>query len=159
MCLPLSQPDRSRRQRFRRARSGERAVKVKVFLIKSGATKTGILPRREQCATPGSPNGRTSSGYRPALAAIERAFEKSGSDDTEITVRAVMAALSSRGAKLKAVVGEGTGMFAHMSRLSTKVFGQVSTATCNNALSLRSHDWPAFALVAVSGGHVLTVYF
>ena len=32
--------------------------------------------------------------YRPALAAMERAFEKSGADDPEVVVKAVVAALS-----------------------------------------------------------------
>jgi hypothetical protein len=48
---------------------------------------------------------------------MERAFEKSGTDDSEVVVRAVMAALSGRGAKLRAVVGKGTGAFVLFSRL------------------------------------------
>jgi hypothetical protein len=54
---------------------------------------------------------------RAAFAAMERAFEKSGADDPEVVVKAVMAALFGRGAKLRPVVGKGTGAVVLLSRL------------------------------------------
>jgi NAD(P)-dependent dehydrogenase (short-subunit alcohol dehydrogenase family) len=95
---------------------------VKVVLIEPGAMKTGIFAtsraaRDEWLAQRPDVERR----YRPALAAMERAFEKSGADDPEIVVKAVIAALSGRRTKARAVVGKGAGMFVMMSRLPVRL--------------------------------------
>ena len=59
--------------------------------------------------------------YRPALAAMDRAFEKAGADDPEVVIKAVMAALTGRGANLRTVVGKGTGAFLFLSRLPVRL--------------------------------------
>jgi NAD(P)-dependent dehydrogenase (short-subunit alcohol dehydrogenase family) len=95
---------------------------VKVFLIEPGAMKTGIFvasrATRDAWLTQRPDVERR---YRPALAAMERAFERSGADDPEVVVRAVMAALSGRRAKPRAVVGKGAGAFVMMSRLPVRL--------------------------------------
>ncbi len=52
---------------------------------------------------------------------MERAFEKAGADDPEVVVKAVMAALSERRAKPRAVVGKGAGALVLMSRLPIRL--------------------------------------
>jgi NAD(P)-dependent dehydrogenase (short-subunit alcohol dehydrogenase family) len=95
---------------------------VKVFLIEPGAMKTGIFATSRAARDAWiAERPDLERRYRPAFAAVERAFEKSGADDPEIVVSTVLAALSGRGAKLKAVVGKGTGMFVLMSRLPVRL--------------------------------------
>jgi NAD(P)-dependent dehydrogenase (short-subunit alcohol dehydrogenase family) len=91
---------------------------IKILLIEPGAMKTGIFATSRamrdawlaQCPD-------VERRYRPALAAMERAFEKASADDPEVVVNAVMAALAGRGAKPRAIVGRGAGAFVLMSRL------------------------------------------
>ena len=95
---------------------------VKVFLIEPGAMKTGIfatsrMARDAWLAKQPDVEGR----YRPAFAVMERAFERSGADDPEVVVEAVVAALRGRRAKLRAVVGKGTGAFVLLSRLPIRL--------------------------------------
>jgi NAD(P)-dependent dehydrogenase (short-subunit alcohol dehydrogenase family) len=95
---------------------------VKVVLIEPGAMKTGIFAtsraaRDEWLAQRPDVERR----YRPQLAAMERAFEKSGADDPEVVVNAVMAALSGRRTKPRAVVGKGARAFVMMSRLPIRL--------------------------------------
>lgn len=95
---------------------------VKVVLIEPGAMKTGIFAtsraaREEWLAQRPDVERR----YRPALAAMERAFEKSGADDPEVVVKAVVAALSGRRTKPRVVVGKGAGAFVMMSRLPIRL--------------------------------------
>ncbi len=52
---------------------------------------------------------------------MERAFAKSGADDPEVVVRAVIAALFGRRTKPRAVVGKGAGAFVLLSRLPTRL--------------------------------------
>jgi hypothetical protein len=59
--------------------------------------------------------------YRPALAAMERAFEKVSADHPEVVVKAVIAALSRRRTKPRAVVGKGAATFVMMSRLPIRL--------------------------------------
>jgi NAD(P)-dependent dehydrogenase (short-subunit alcohol dehydrogenase family) len=95
---------------------------IKVFLIEPGAMKTGIFATsRAARDTWLAERPDIERRYRPALAAMERAFEKSGADDPEIVVNAVMAALSGRRAKPRAVVGKGAGAFVLMSRLPIRL--------------------------------------
>jgi NAD(P)-dependent dehydrogenase (short-subunit alcohol dehydrogenase family) len=97
-------------------------LSVKVVLIEPGAMKTGIFAssrtaRDEWLAQRPDVERR----YRPALAAMERAFEKSGADNPELVVDAVIAALSRRRTKPRAVVGKGAGAFVMMSRLPIRL--------------------------------------
>ena len=95
---------------------------VKVVLIEPGAMKTSIFAtsraaRDEWLAQRPDVEQR----YRPALAAMERAFEKSGADDPDVVVKAVMAALSGRRTKPRVVVGKGAAAFVMMSRLPIRL--------------------------------------
>ena len=95
---------------------------VKVVLIEPGAMKTGIFAtsraaRDEWLAQCPDVERR----YRPALAAMERAFEKSGADDPQVVVKAVVAALSGRRTKPRAGVGKGASAFIMMSRLPVRL--------------------------------------
>ena len=95
---------------------------IKVVLMEPGAMKTGIFAtsraaRDEWLAQRPDVERR----YRAALAAMERAFEKSGADDPELVVNAVMAALSGRRTKQRALVGKGARAFVMMSRLPIRL--------------------------------------
>jgi hypothetical protein len=70
--------------------------------------------------------------YRPALAAMDRAFDKAGADDPKVVVEAVMAALSTSRPKPRAVVGKGTGMLLMLSRLPVRTRDRM----VNSALGL-----------------------
>jgi NAD(P)-dependent dehydrogenase (short-subunit alcohol dehydrogenase family) len=95
---------------------------IKVFLIEPGAMKTGIFATSRAARDAWlSQRPDVERRYRPALAAMERAFEKSGADDPEVVVKAIMAALSSRRTKPRAVVGKGAGAFVLMSRLPIRL--------------------------------------
>jgi NAD(P)-dependent dehydrogenase (short-subunit alcohol dehydrogenase family) len=90
---------------------------VRVVLIHPGAMKTGIFAtarktREIMLAQAPEVAGR----YRSALAAMDQAFEKSGADDPEIVVAAVLAAIAGRSRPI-AVVGRGAGAFVLLSRL------------------------------------------
>jgi len=95
---------------------------VKVVLIEPGAMKTGIFAT-SRAVREGwlAQRPDVERRYRLALAAMERAFEKSGADDPEVVVKAVMAALSGRRMKPRAVVGKGAGVFVMMSRLPIRL--------------------------------------
>ena len=70
---------------------------IKVFLIEPGAMKTGIFATSKAARDAWlAERPDLERRYRPALAAMERAFEKSGADDPEVVVKAVMAVLSGR---------------------------------------------------------------
>jgi NAD(P)-dependent dehydrogenase (short-subunit alcohol dehydrogenase family) len=113
---------------------------VKVVLIEPGAMKTGIFAT-SRAAREGWLARRpdVERRYRPALAAMERAFEKSGADDPDVVVNAVMAALSGRRTKPRAVVGKGAAAFVMMSRLPTGLRDRL----VRSALGLREALKPA----------------
>ena len=95
---------------------------VNVVLIEPAAMRTGIFAtsrgaRDEWLAQRPDVERR----YRPAIAAMERAFEKSGADDPEVVVSAVIAALSRRRSKPRVVVGKGAGALVMMSRLPIRL--------------------------------------
>ena len=95
---------------------------VKVFLIEPGAMKTGIFATSQATRDAWlTQRPDVERRYRPAFAAMERAFEKSGADNPEVVVKAVMAALSGRRTKPRAVVGKGAGAFVLMSRLPIRL--------------------------------------
>jgi NAD(P)-dependent dehydrogenase (short-subunit alcohol dehydrogenase family) len=114
---------------------------IKVFLIEPSAMKTGIFATsraaREVWLTERPDLERC---YRPALAAMERAFEKSGADDPQVVVRAVMAALSSRDARLRAVVGKGAGIFVLMSRLPIRLRDRLLRSALGLSEALKPAD-------------------
>ncbi len=114
---------------------------VNVVLIEPGAMKTGIFAtsraaRDEWLAQRPDVERR----YRPALEAMERAFEKSGADDPEVVVKAVMAALSSRRAKPRAAVGRGTGAFVLMSRLPIRLRDRLVRSALGLSEALKPAD-------------------
>ncbi len=95
---------------------------IGVFLIEPGAMKTGIFATAKAARDAWlAERPDLERRYRPAFAAMERAFEKSGADDPEVVVRAVMAALSGRRTKLRVVVGKGAGAFVLASRLPIRL--------------------------------------
>ena len=95
---------------------------IRVFLIEPGAMKTGIFATAKAARDAWlAERPDLERRYRPAFAAMERAFEKSGADDPEVVVRAVIAALSGRRARLRAVVGKGAGAFVLASRLPIRL--------------------------------------
>ena len=95
---------------------------IRVFLIEPGAMKTGIFATAKAARDAWlAERPDLERRYRPAFAAMERAFEKSGADDPEVVVRAVIAALSGRRARLRAVVGRGAGAFVLASRLPIRL--------------------------------------
>jgi NAD(P)-dependent dehydrogenase (short-subunit alcohol dehydrogenase family) len=99
---------------------------VRVFLIEPGAMKTGIFATAKATRDAWhADRPDLERRYRPALAAMERAFEKSGADDPDVVVRAVIAALSGRRARPRAVVGKGAGAFVLLSRLPIRLRDRV----------------------------------
>jgi NAD(P)-dependent dehydrogenase (short-subunit alcohol dehydrogenase family) len=114
---------------------------IKVFLIEPGAMKTGIFATSRAARDAwlaGRPD--VERRYRPAFVAMERAFDKSGADDPEVVVRAVMAALSGRHAKLRAVVGKGAGAFVLMSRLPVRLRDRLVRAALGLSEALKPAD-------------------
>jgi NAD(P)-dependent dehydrogenase (short-subunit alcohol dehydrogenase family) len=112
---------------------------IKVFLIEPGAMKTGIFAT-SRAAREAWLTERPERRYRPSLAAMERAFEKSGADDPQVVVRAVMAALSGRGARFRAVVGKGAGMFVLMSRLPIRLRDRLMRSALGLSKALKPAD-------------------
>ncbi len=95
---------------------------IDVILIEPGAMKTGIFSTSRAARDANlSTLPDLERRYRPALVQMDRAFEKAGADDPEVVVKAVMRALLGQRAKLRAVVGKGTGMLLILSRLPTGV--------------------------------------
>jgi NAD(P)-dependent dehydrogenase (short-subunit alcohol dehydrogenase family) len=114
---------------------------IKVFLIEPGAMKTGIFSTSRAAREAWlSERPDLEQRYRPALAAMERAFEKSGADDPQVVVRAVMAALSGRGARPRTVVGKGAGMFVLMSRLPIRLRDRLMRSALGLSEALKPAD-------------------
>jgi NAD(P)-dependent dehydrogenase (short-subunit alcohol dehydrogenase family) len=114
---------------------------IKVFLIEPGAMKTGIFATSRAAREAWlAERPDIERRYRPAFAAMERAFEKSGADDPEVVVRAVIAALSRRDAKLRAVVGKGTGVFVLMSRLPIRLRDRLMRSALGLSEALKPAD-------------------
>src|SRR5258707_1427441 len=95
---------------------------IDVILIEPGAMKTGIFSTSRAARDANlSTLPDLERRYRPALVQMDRAFEKAMPDDPEFAVKAVIRALLGQRAKLRAVVGKGTGMLLILSRLPTGV--------------------------------------
>jgi NAD(P)-dependent dehydrogenase (short-subunit alcohol dehydrogenase family) len=111
---------------------------IRVFLIEPGAMKTGIFTTSRAARDAWlAERPDLERRYRPALAAMERAFEQSGADDPEVVVTAVMAALSGRGARLRAVVGKGTAALMLMSRLPIRLRDRLMKAALGLSKTLK----------------------
>lgn len=94
---------------------------IRVFLIEPGAIRTGIFSTARMVRDAWlAERPDLERRYRPALGAMERAFERSGADDPEVVVKAVTASLSGR-ASARAVVGKGTGALLMLSRLPVRL--------------------------------------
>ncbi|GKQ50193.1 SDR family NAD(P)-dependent oxidoreductase [Bradyrhizobium sp. Ce-3] len=108
---------------------------IKVFLIEPGAMKTGIFStsRAARDATLAK-SPELDQRYRPALAAMDRSFEKSGADDPAVVVNAVMAALAGGKVKPRMVVGKGTRALMLLSHLPDRLRDRL----VKNALGLGS---------------------
>jgi len=90
---------------------------IGVFLVEPGAMKTGIFSTSRAARDANLAKlPELERHYRPALTAMDQAFEKSGADDPEIVVKAVMSALLEGKAKPRTVVGKGTGALVMLSR-------------------------------------------
>ena len=114
---------------------------IKVFLIEPGAMKTGIFATSRAARDAWlAQRPDAERRYRPALAAMESAFEKSGADDPEVVVNAVMAALSGRRPKLRAVVGKGAGALVLMSRLPVRLRDRLVRSALGLSEALRPAD-------------------
>jgi NAD(P)-dependent dehydrogenase (short-subunit alcohol dehydrogenase family) len=94
---------------------------VRVVLVQPGAMKTGIFATAKAAReTMLARVPEVAARYRPALAAMERAFERSGADDPEVVVTAILAALSGRSRPV-IVVGKGSGAFMLLSRFPIRL--------------------------------------
>jgi NAD(P)-dependent dehydrogenase (short-subunit alcohol dehydrogenase family) len=91
---------------------------IRVVLVEPGAMKTGIFSTSRAVRDANlSVSPDLERRYRPALVAMDRAFDKAGGDDPRVVVKAVMKALSGHQSKLRVVVGKGTGALLFLSRL------------------------------------------
>lgn len=108
---------------------------VGVFLVEPGAMATGIFSTSRQRRDANlSASPELERHYRPALAAMDRAFEKAGADAPEVVVEAVVSALFGRRTRPRVVVGKGTGILLMLSRLPVRMRDRM----VKNALGLTS---------------------
>lgn len=91
---------------------------IRVILIEPGAMKTGIFTTSRASRDANlSARQDLERHYRPALAAMDRAFEKAGGDNPSVVANAVVKALDERSPKFQTVVGKGTGALLMLTRL------------------------------------------
>ena len=106
---------------------------IEVILIEPGAMKTEIFSRSRAArdarlaATP-----EQERHYRPALAAMDRAFEKASADDPGLVVDAVTKALFRNRPDPRIVVGKRTGTLMLLARFPIRIRDRL----VNNALGL-----------------------
>jgi NAD(P)-dependent dehydrogenase (short-subunit alcohol dehydrogenase family) len=114
---------------------------VKVFLVEPGAMRTGIFATARATRDAWlSRRPEVAQRYQPAFTAMEEAFSKAGADDPEIVVKAVMAALKGGRAKLRAVVGKGSGAFVMMSKLPIRLRDRTVRSALGLSEALRPAD-------------------
>jgi NAD(P)-dependent dehydrogenase (short-subunit alcohol dehydrogenase family) len=95
---------------------------IDVVLIEPGAMKTGIFATSRTARDAHlSAFPKHERHYRPALVAIDRAFEKAGADDPKVVVEAVINALFRDRSNPRVVVGRGTGTVLILSWLPTRM--------------------------------------
>ncbi|MGO8831898.1 MAG: SDR family NAD(P)-dependent oxidoreductase [Roseiarcus sp.] len=91
---------------------------IRVILVEPGAMRTGIFSTSRTARDANlSASPELEQRYRPALVAMDRAFEKAGGDDPQVVAEAVIDALRRKQAKLRMVVGRGTGALLMLSWL------------------------------------------
>ncbi|MGO9701853.1 MAG: SDR family NAD(P)-dependent oxidoreductase [Xanthobacteraceae bacterium] len=111
---------------------------VDVILIEPGAMKTEIFSTsraRRDANLRAFPEQERH--YRPALIAMDRAFEKAVADDPEVVVNAAIKALFRRRPKPRVVVGKGTGALLMLSRLPVRVRDKVVKSALGLATALK----------------------
>ena len=111
---------------------------VDVILIEPGAMKTEIFSTsraRRDANLRAFPEQERH--YRPALIAMDRAFEKAGADDPEVVVNAVIKALFRRRPKPRVVVGKGTGALLMLSRLPVRARDKLVKSALGLATALK----------------------
>jgi NAD(P)-dependent dehydrogenase (short-subunit alcohol dehydrogenase family) len=111
---------------------------VDVILIEPGAMKTEIFSTSRAAR---DANLRAfpeqERHYRPALIAMDRAFEKAGADDPEVVVNTVIKALFRRRPKPRVVVGKGTGALLMLSRLPVRARDKLVKSALGLATALK----------------------
>jgi NAD(P)-dependent dehydrogenase (short-subunit alcohol dehydrogenase family) len=91
---------------------------IDVILIEPGAMKTTIFSTSRAARDARlSRLPELERHYRPALSEMDRAFEKAGADDPEVTVEAVIKALFRNRFSARAVIGKRTSAMLMLSRL------------------------------------------
>jgi len=111
---------------------------VDVILIEPGAMKTEIfLTSRARRDANLRAFPEQERHYRPALIAMDRAFEKAGADDPEVVVNTVIKALFRRRPKPRVVVGKGTGALLMLSRLPVRVRDKLVKSALGLATALK----------------------
>jgi NAD(P)-dependent dehydrogenase (short-subunit alcohol dehydrogenase family) len=112
---------------------------IAVVLIEPGAMKTGIFSTARAARDALLARApELERHYRPALRAMDRAFEKAGADDPAVVVAAVMAALSRRRPQPRVVVGKGTGALLALSRLPVRLRDRMVKSALGLGASLRA---------------------
>jgi NAD(P)-dependent dehydrogenase (short-subunit alcohol dehydrogenase family) len=99
---------------------------IDVILIEPGAMKTTIFSTSRAARDANllrSPE--LERHYRPALIEMDRAFEKAGADDPDVTVDAVIKALFRNRFSARAVVGKRTSVMLMLSRLPIRARDRV----------------------------------
>jgi NAD(P)-dependent dehydrogenase (short-subunit alcohol dehydrogenase family) len=111
---------------------------VDVILIEPGAMKTEIfLTSRARRDANLRAFPEQERHYRPALIAMDRAFEKAGADDPEVVVNTVIKALFRRRPKPRVVVGKGTGALLMLSRLPVRARDKLVKSALGLATALK----------------------
>ena len=91
---------------------------IEVILIEPGAMKTAIFSASRAARDANLLRlPELERHYRPALNEMDRAFEKAGADDPQVTVDAVIKALFQNRFSARAVVGRRTSAMLMLSRL------------------------------------------
>jgi NAD(P)-dependent dehydrogenase (short-subunit alcohol dehydrogenase family) len=112
---------------------------IGVYLVEPGAMKTGIFET--------SRNWRDASlakqpalerQYRPALAAMDKAFERAGADNPEVVVTAIRKALIQRYPKPRVVVGRGTGGMLFLARLPIRTRDRLLKSALGLSVALKA---------------------
>jgi NAD(P)-dependent dehydrogenase (short-subunit alcohol dehydrogenase family) len=95
---------------------------IGVFLVEPGAMATSIFEasrKRRDAGLLAQPE--LERQYRPALQAMDKAFERAGADKPQVAAAAILHALTRKRAKPRAVVGKGTGGLLLLSRLPVRM--------------------------------------
>ncbi len=109
-----------------------------VILIEPGAMKTEIfLTSRARRDVNLRAFPEQERHYRPALIAMDRAFEKAGADDPDVVVNTVIKALFRRRPKPRVVVGKGTGALLMLSRLPVRARDKLVKSALGLATALK----------------------